>query len=144
MGAPQSPSNAYNAIQAGDDESLQLPGLNKEEEELGATSSIESSYVVSNSSHDLHISDKNKNRKRSTWPIRRSAQQQQKIARRSKHKKRRLARLSSTVPNATECTDEESILKEAIAYVQGLQKQLKDIKADIALLQINISATDTK
>jgi len=142
MGAPQSPSSAYNAIQADDDDTLQLPGSNKEEEELGATSSIESSYVVSNSSHDLHISDKN--RKRSTWPIRRSAQQQQKIARRSKHKKRRLARLSSTVPNATECTDEESILKEAIAYVQGLQKQLKDIKADIALLQINISATDTK
>jgi len=142
MGAPQSPSSAYNAIQADDDDTLQLPGWNKEEEELGATSSIESSYVVSNTSHVLHIPDKN--RKRSTWPIRRSAQQQQKIARRSKHKKRRLARLSSTVPNATECTDEESILKEAIAYVQGLQKQLKDIKADIALLQINISTTDTK
>jgi len=142
MGAPQSPSSAYNAIQADDDDTLQLPGWNKEEEELGATSSIESSYVVSNTSHVLHIPDKN--RKRSTWPIRRSAQQQQKITRRSKHKKRRLARLSSTVPNATECTDEESILKEAIAYVQGLQKQLKDIKADIALLQINISTTDTK
>lgn len=129
MGAPQSPSNAYNAIQADDEDTLQLPGSNKEEEEMGATSSIESSYVVSNSSDVLHISDKNKNRKRS---------------RRSKHKKRRLARLSSTVPNATECTDEESILKEAIAYVQGLQKQLKDIKADIALLQINRSATDIK
>lgn len=165
MGAPdQSVSNTYNAIH---DDRLQLTGSNStlssglglhelyhgdqhphdvtshsmEEQELGAESSIESlkresSDVVSNSSQYLHMSGKNGKRS-SAWSARRSAQRKQKISRKSIHKYPSLALLSSTVPNTNKCTDEESILREVIAYVQGLQKQVKDIKADIAMLQIN-------
>lgn len=152
MGAPKSVSNAYNAIND-DDDRLQLPrsnstlssGLhelyyaeqhphdNKEEQDLGAASSIES---LKCELQVLHMSDKNRKRP-SARSTRRSAQRKQKIARQLIHKSLRLALLSSTVPNATKCADEEYILKEVIAYVQGLQKQVKDIKADIAMLQLN-------
>lgn len=140
-----------------DGESLQLSELNsrlstpssrlhelytqeEEEEELGTVTSTESAYVVPGSSHDLHISDKNG--KRSAGSTSRSAHRQQKVAKRSSHKRFRLDLLSSTVPNATECKDEESKVKAVIAYVQGLQKQVKDIKAEIALLQINMNEQD--
>jgi len=137
-----------------DGESLQLSELNsrsstpssrlhelytEEEEELGAVTSTESAYVVPSSSHDLHISDKNG--KRSAGSTSRSAHRQQKVAKRSSDKRLRLG-LFSTVPNATECKDEESKVKAVIAYVQGLQKQVKDIKAEIALLQINLNQQD--
>lgn len=112
----------------------------KEEGELGAVTSTESAYVVPSSSHDLHVSDKNE--KRSAGSTSRSAHRQQKVAKRSSHKRLRLHLLSSTVPNATECKDEESKVKAVIAYVQGLQKQVKDIKAEIALLQINMNEQD--
>lgn len=112
----------------------------EEEEELGAVTSTESAYVVPSSSHDLHISDKNG--KISAGSTSRSAHRQQKVAKRSSHKRLRLDLLSSTVPNATECKDEESKVKAVIAYVQGLQKQVKDIKAEIALLQINMNEQD--
>jgi hypothetical protein len=58
-------------------------------------------------------------------------------------KRLRLARLSSIVPNTkSKNTDEESILRGVISYVQGLQKQVKDIREEIALLQSNIYKTD--
>lgn len=140
-----------------DDDSLQLSELNstlstssshlhgldlyaEEEEELGAVTSTESAYVISSSSHDLHVSDKNG--KRSTGSTSRSAHRQQKVAKRSLDKRLRLALLSSTVPNATECKDEESMVKAVIDYVQGLQKEVKDIKAEIALLQMNMNEQD--
>lgn len=139
-----------------DDDSLQLSELNstlsttsshlhgldlyaEEEEELGAVTSTESAYVISSSSHDLHVSDKNG--KRSTGSTSRSEHRQQKVAKRS-DKRLRLDLLSSTVPNAVECKDEESIVKAVIDYVQGLQKEVKDIKAEIALLQMNMNEQD--
>lgn len=139
-----------------DDDSLQLSELNstlsttsshlhgldlyaEEEEELGAVTSTESAYVISSSSHDLHVSDKSG--KRSTGSTSRSEHRQQKVAKRS-DKRLRLDLLSSTVPNAVECKDEESIVKAVIDYVQGLQKEVKDIKAEIALLQMNMNEQD--
>lgn len=110
------------------------------EEELDAVTSTESAYVVPSSSHDLHISDKNG--KISAGSTSRSAHRQQKVAKRSSNKRLRLHLLSSSVPNAAECKDEESKVKAVIAYVQGLQKQVKDIKAEIALLQINMNEQD--
>jgi len=61
------------------------------------------------------------------------------------HKRLRLARLSSIVPGIkSKSRDEESILRGVICYVEELQKQVKDIRSDIARLQSNISETDHK
>lgn len=118
------------------------------EKELVASLKHQSLYAISNSLHGLHLSHKNR-RRRSAWLTRRSIlffqrRRQKKLPRRLIHNRHMLSRLSSFVPNTNKSEDEESILRGVIGYVQGMQKQLKDIRADIALLQSNKSKTDQK
>lgn len=53
-----------------------------------------------------------------------------------------LSGLSSSLPKTIKKKDKESIMRGVIGYVQQLQKQLKDVRADIALLQSEKSKTD--
>lgn len=70
---------------------------------------------------------------------------QKKLARRIMQKRLRLARLASMAPNTKyKSIDAESLVRGVIDYIRELQKQAKDIRTEIALLQSNICNTHHK